>query len=107
MKSVLLNLVLMFVLVISGGCANFVHRTAISATGGLLTKASEEVWQEGNIRFFEKGVPGNLKMMEGLLHVSPKDRGLLASLTKGYAGFAYVVNETETIKDKILGFDDS
>ena len=103
----MLNLLLVSICLVSGGCASLMHKTAISATGGLLAKASEEVWQEGNIKFFEQGVPGNLKMMEGLLHVSPEDRGLLASLTKGYAGFAYVVNETETIKDKILGLDES
>ena len=38
--------------------------------------------------------------MEGLHHVSPEDRGVLSSLIKGYAGYAFVVSETLALNEE-------
>jgi hypothetical protein len=54
---------------------------------------------EANYELFKNGVPGNLLLMEGLLSESPENKDILATLTKGYAGYAFAVNETEMLNE--------
>jgi hypothetical protein len=68
---------------------------AINTSSGLLYNVSNEVEAESNYELFKLGVPGNLILMEGLLSQSPENLDILATLTKGYAGFAFAINETE------------
>ena len=89
------------------GCSGLIHRTAIGTTGELLTKASGELWQESDLKLVNEGVPGNIKLIEGLLYVKPEDSNLLASLVKAYAGYGFVRYETDLIKSQILDEEDS
>ena len=68
---------------------------AVNSSSGLLYNASNEVEAEANYEVFKSGVPGNLLLMEGLLFESPENLDILATLTKGYAGYAFAVNETD------------
>lgn len=68
---------------------------AVSGSSGLLYSASTEAEAEPNYEIFKSGVPGNLMLMEGLLAESPENKDILLTLTKGYAGVAFAVNETE------------
>lgn len=81
-------------------CSSFINKMAVKSTGGMLSIASDEVLTEGNWDVFYFGLPGNLKLMEGLYHIVPDDRGVLSSLVKGYAGYAFVVNETLALDEQ-------
>ena len=71
------------------------NRFAVNSSSGLLYSASNEVEAESNYELFKLGVPANLILMEGLLSESPSNLDILATLTKGYAGYAFAVNETQ------------
>jgi hypothetical protein len=71
------------------------NQIAINSSSGLLYDASNQVEAESNYEVFKTGVPGNLLLMEGLLSDSPKNLDILAALTKGHAGYAFAINETD------------
>jgi hypothetical protein len=71
------------------------NKIAVNSSSGLLYSASREVEAESNYEVFKTGVPGNLMLMEGLLSESPENLDILATLTKGYAGYAFAINETD------------
>ncbi len=93
-------IILLLCLFSLSGCGSFINRMAVKSAGGMLAKASDEVLTEGNWDIFYYGVPGNLKLMEGLYHISPEDRGVLSGLVKGYAGYAFVVSETLALNEE-------
>lgn len=72
-----------------------VNKIAVNSSSDLLYKASSEVEAQPNYEMFKSGVAANLLLIEGLLSESPENLDLLATLTKGYAGFAFLVNETD------------
>ena len=82
------------------GCGTF-RKMAIGTTSGMLYQATGELETDGNWESFKNGAMGNIKLMEGLLYLAPGDDDLLASLTKGYAGYAFGVYETQYIEDKL------
>jgi hypothetical protein len=91
---------IIFVFLLTSSCSSLINRIAVKSTGGILSHASDEVLTEGNWDIFYYGVPGNLKLMEGLFHIVPDDRHVLSSLVKGYAGYAFVVNETLSLDEE-------
>lgn len=75
-------------------CSTF-NKAAVGGSSDLVYNASNAVLGESNFEIFKNGVAGNLILMEGLLVQSPKNQNLLATLNKGYAGYAFAVNETQ------------
>jgi hypothetical protein len=75
-------------------CSTF-NKAAVGGSSDLIYQASNGVLSESNFDIFKNGVAGNLILMEGLLAQSPKNQNLLATLNKGYAGYAFAVNETQ------------
>jgi len=71
----------------------------IGATGALIYDSTEGIERENNLENFEKGILGNLLLVEGLLSLKPEDSNLLVSLTKGYAGYTFSVLETHYLRD--------
>ncbi|MBT3235107.1 MAG: hypothetical protein HN353_04090 [Bdellovibrionales bacterium] len=71
-----------------------IDRMAVDMTAGLLYRGSAELETEINWNDFKQGAPANLKLLEGLLYLAPDNTTLLASLSKGYAGLAFAVDET-------------
>jgi hypothetical protein len=55
---------------------------------------------ESNYEIFKNGVVGNLILIEGMLSESPENLDLIATLNKGYAGYAFAVNETQMIEEE-------
>lgn len=88
------------------GCSSLVQKVAVGTTSNLLFDATGEIETEANWDIFAKGVPGNLKMMEGLLYLQPENKRLLAGLTKGYTGYAFAIYDTLSLEEEILGTDD-
>lgn len=71
------------------------NKMAVSGSSSLLYSAGGEVESEANFEVFKSGIAANLMLMEGLLSSSPKNLNILAILTKGYAGMAFAINETQ------------
>lgn len=71
------------------------NKVAVGGSSGLIYSASNGVLSESNYEIFKSGVTGNLLLIEGLLDQSPTNKDLLATLNKGYAGYAFAVNETQ------------
>ena len=82
------------------GCM-VVESVAVKATGGLLQKGAKEIETEGNWQLFKTAAPGNIKMAEGLLYTDKENLDILAVLTKAYAGYAYGVDETLYLAEKL------
>lgn len=75
-------------------CSTF-NKAAVGGSSDLIYSASNNVLSESNFEIFKSGLAGNLVLIEGLLAQSPKNQNLLATLNKGYAGYAFAVNETQ------------
>ncbi|MDO9181505.1 MAG: TRAP transporter TatT component family protein [Bacteriovorax sp.] len=91
-------LYLVLVCLVMSSCS--INKIAVNSSSGLLYSASNEVEAETNFELFKLGVPGNLLLMEGLLSESPENLDILATLTKGYAGYAFAINETEMYNEE-------
>jgi hypothetical protein len=77
-----------------------INKMAVGASSGLIYGSSEGLLAESNFEIFKSGVTGNLVLIEGLLAQSPKNLDLLATLNKGYAGYAFAVNETQMYEEE-------
>lgn len=80
-------------------CSTF-NKMAVGGSSDLIYTAGDGVLHESNYDVFREGLPGNLILIEGLLHQSPKNMNLLATLNKGYAGYAFAVNETQMYEEE-------
>ncbi len=77
----------------------FIQRIGIGTTSPIFYKASNGMQAQNDFENFEKSVLGTLMLTEGLLSLKPGDMNFLATLTKGYAGYAFAVNETYFLND--------
>lgn len=80
-------------------CSTF-NKMAVGGSSDLIYGASNNVLRESNFEVFKNGLAGNLVLIEGLLAQSPKNMNLLATLNKGYAGYAFAVNETHMYEEE-------
>jgi hypothetical protein len=72
---------------------------AVSGSSDLLYRASNELEASSNMDFFRIGVPSNLLLIEGLLSEAPQNEKILATLTKGYSGYAFAINESDMLAE--------
>lgn len=93
---VLMSLLILF----SYGCS--IRQIAIQQLGPMLSEASPELQKERNWQQFKRATPASLQLSEVLLYNDPDNRDLHALLVKGYASYAYIVNDTEYLKDRLL-----
>lgn len=94
MNKLRLTLSALFLSVSLTSCSTM-NKMAVGGSSGLIYSASNGVLSESNYEIFKSGVTGNLLLIEGLLAQSPENKDLLATLNKGYAGYAFAVNETQ------------
>lgn len=78
-----------------------VNKVAVSSSSGVIYSAAQQSMSEPNYEIFKNGLSGNLLLIEGLLSQAPNDKDLLATLNKGYAGYAFAVNETQILEDAL------
>ncbi|MBT3583445.1 MAG: hypothetical protein HN509_00950 [Halobacteriovoraceae bacterium] len=95
---------LAILLTITSSCSGL-RRMAVGTTSPLFVEAGYEMQTEASWDNFKLGVLGNLKLMEGMLYVRKSDENLLATLAKGYSGYAFAINETQYLKDKLAEND--
>jgi len=98
-KRLLARIICLGLIVILVSSCGSLQRMAIGAGSDLLYEASTSLEEENNWETFKEGVPGNLKLMEVLLSAKPQDEKLLVNLSRGYAGYAFGINETLYLKD--------
>ena len=91
-KMLLLYALLMAVLL--QGCGTLRQWALSNAVGPALGEASNEIERESNWELFRQGVPGNIKMIEGLLFLSPHNQDLLLQALKAHGAYAFGVWET-------------
>ena len=66
----------------------------VKVTAPMLYRGSDGVLQEGNWERFRQRTPANLQLISSLLHLSPDNQDILATLAKGHIGYAYGVWQT-------------
>lgn len=88
-----------FCVLFLSSCASF-NQLAVNSTSGLLYKASNSVETESNLDMIRLSLPANLTLIEGLLSEAKNNEEILATLTKGYVGYAFAVNEADWMIDE-------
>ena len=83
-----------------------IQRIAIGQLAPALSSASPKLQEEKNWDLFKNGTPGSLQLAEILLVSDPGNQDLLALLTKGYAAYGFVVNDTEYLGEKLADVDE-
>lgn len=91
----------LFSLGLFSSCGNLVQNMAVGTTASILSKASVEMQTDGNFENVSKAMMANLKTIDALLYLRPHDQELLVTLTRGYAGHAFAINETLYLFDQL------
>lgn len=98
--------IMTLILLLSSSCSMF-QKMGVGAASGMFYEASGEMETESNYENFKVSLAGQLKMLEGLLSLKPEDAALRITLAKGYAAYAFAVNETNYLKDYYAEKDES
>jgi hypothetical protein len=78
------------------GCT--VRTVALHQTIGLLGKGTAAFYEEDDVRLAREAMPAQLKLLEGLLQNEPGNDELLACITQGFGGYAFLFIEEEDAK---------
>ena len=82
------------------GCVSM-RDLAAKGTSSLAPLGEISMRQESNLAAFRIGVPAGLQMLEASLLAQPGNISLLASLAKGYNGYAVAVAETDRLAENL------
>lgn len=77
----------MLLILFASGCS--LNRLAADTTAGLMSEASRTFNEESDLQLARESIPPNLKLLEGLLRVTPGNRELLATLARGWCSYAF------------------
>ena len=77
------------------------RRLGVRGVSPLFFESGNAILEEGNWENLRTGMPGNLQLLEGFLYTDQNNSSLLATLVKGYAGYAYGVSETLFLGDQL------
>jgi len=95
-KKILLVLVILISLsgLLSSGCVRFVLRLSPS----LFPDLASSIFEECDQKLAKSAIPGNLKLMEGLLKKDPENREILSTLCTGFCGYSMLFVEEDDPK---------
>ena len=85
-----------FALTLVAGCS--IKRMAADTTAELLVDASKTFKEEPDIQIAAAALPANLKLMEGLLKVTPKNRAISTMLSEGWCSYGFGFVEDSGVK---------
>ena len=88
------------------GCSS-IQRVALRSASPLFVEGAKSLTLERSWDFFKESAPGNLKFLEMLYLQDKQNLEMLATLIKGYAGYAYAVPETLAFGDELSGVESS
>lgn len=97
----MLKLIGVFSCILLISSCSSIRSVALKTAAPLFMESMAGIEAEGNWENFRKAVPGNLTLIDGLLAVRPTDENLLVSAIKGNAGYAFGVEETLYLEDKL------
>jgi predicted anti-sigma-YlaC factor YlaD len=92
------GVVLAIVCLLSSGCS--MKRIAVNKLGDALAGGGTTFASDDDPELIKAAVPFSLKLMESLLHESPKHKGLLFATSSGFTqyGYAFVQQEADEIE---------
>ncbi|MGH6962203.1 MAG: TRAP transporter TatT component family protein, partial [Dongiaceae bacterium] len=73
------------------GCS--LKRIAVNAVGDSLADSGSVYASDGDPDLVREALPFGLKTIEGLLAEAPDHRGLLLAAARGFAGYAYLLQQ--------------
>lgn len=82
------------------GCS--MKRAAVNLAGDAISGGGQAYSSDDDPEFIREALPFGIKVSEGLLEESPEHRGLLMTVAKGYAVYAYLLQDQA---DRIEGVD--
>lgn len=88
------------------GCSSM-QKMAVRNISPLFIEGSNLLTTERSWELFRESAPGNLKFLETIYLQDKSNHELLATLVKGYAGYAYAVPETLAMGDRLEGLEES
>ncbi len=94
------NIGVLFILSLLAGCASM-RSAGLGIASPMFKDAMTGIESEGNWEHFRDATAANLSLVEGLLAVRPSDPALLLAAIKGNAGYAFGVEETLYLEDKL------
>ena len=74
---------------------SLIDKIAVNSTANIIHAGSDEMLTEGNWHHFNRSVPANLKLIEGLWYGDKENKKLLTMLIKGYAAYGFATFETK------------
>ena len=98
-----MGVIFLFTLLLAS--CGMIDRIAVDSTANLFYKASREIETDGNWQNLKNTMMANLKLVEGILYVDPDNEKMLATAVKGYAGYAFTVDETLYLNDLLADND--
>jgi len=75
------------------GCS--MQKLAVGATGGIIEKTLESLYEEPDLKLAETSIAANLKMLDGLIKSDPGNSRFLQIAVEGYTGYALAFAEDE------------
>jgi len=98
----------LFLLLIGFYSCSGIQKLTVNSIGSLVENGgAKEMETERNFSMLQVSIPPNLKFLEGMLYVHPKNEALLLALVKGYCAYAFGVNETFYLADKFQDKENS
>lgn len=88
------------------GCGT-IQRMALRSASPMFVEGTKKLTLERNWDFFRESSPANLKFLEMIYLQDPQNLELLATLVKGFSGYAYAVPETLAYGDELAGVEES
>ncbi len=83
--------VILLIPILIGGCV----KMALRSSPALISDVTKTFFEECDPLLAEKAIPGNLKLMEGLLKSDPDNRQILTSLAMGFSGYSFLFVEPD------------
>ncbi|MBI5480173.1 MAG: hypothetical protein HY906_15005 [Deltaproteobacteria bacterium] len=85
----------LILLLVLGLASCDVERFGVDRSAEVLRKAAPAFHAEPDIAFAREAAAANVKLIEGLVRVSPRNRSLLAQVAEGLCGYAYLFVEDD------------
>lgn len=99
------SLVLISILLLSS--CSMMRSVGVKVVAGGISDSSKDIQKETDWNYFEKSIPGNLKLMETMLSMSPGNQQLLTALIQGFAGYALAIHETRYLEHQLKDVENS
>lgn len=95
------SLTLLSLLLVSFVGCSTIRKAGLGVASPMFKDAMTGMEAEGNWSHFKDATVANLTLVEGLLSIRPDDPSLLLAVIKGNAGYAFGVEETLYLDDKL------